>query len=427
MSTIEIKKAIGLNTQPNELDVAPGSLTIAENVEITRDGVIEVARGFEDYSTNLPDFTPEQLFVFDGVAYAHLDDGIWYNAGSGWLRKRGNSGAKSNELYFCTYDSGHIYYTSKHAVFDLNLSTGAISILAGRFNVTGSTNGTGGAARFNDLRGITSDGTNLYVCEVGNDCIRKIVKSTGVVTTFAGTAGATGSTDDIGTAARFLNPVGITNDGTNLYVCDFGNHTVRKIVISSAVVTTLAGTAGATGTTNATGSAARFNNPSGICYTGGNLYVTDYTNETIRAIVASSGAVTTLAGSAGVTGANDATGTSATFSSASDVCTDGTNLYLAEYGNDIVRKIVIATGVVTTLAGTAGSTGSTDAVGTAARFLNPRGITFDGTNLYVSEFGNDTIRKIYPNGYVTTISGVPTLSTPAFSATHADGIVVGPT
>ena len=125
-------------------------------------------------------------------------------------------------------------------------------------------------------------------------------------------------------------------------------------------------------------------------FDGTNLYVTDTLNHRIRKIVISTGAVTTLAGSS--SGNTDATGTSATFNYPKGITTDGTNLYVADQSNHRIRKIVISTGVVTTLAGS--SSGSTDATGTSASFSNPRGITTDGTNLYVADYNNDRIRKI---------------------------------
>ena len=119
-----------------------------------------------------------------------------------------------------------------------------------------------------------------------------------MVTTFAGAAGSSATTDGTGTSARFTKPNGITTDGTNLYVSQH-DHTIRKIVISSGVVTTFAGTAGTLGTTDATGTAARFNNPNAITTDGTNLYVADTSNHTIRKIVISSGVVAKLAGWAG--------------------------------------------------------------------------------------------------------------------------------
>ena len=116
-----------------------------------------------------------------------------------------------------------------------------------------------------------------------NHLIRQIVISTGVVTTVAGT-GSSGSANGTGTSASFNLPQGITTDGTNLYVADQDNHLIRKIVISTGVVTTVAGT-GSSGSANGTGTSASFNGPTGITTDGTNLYLADSLNHLIRKIV----------------------------------------------------------------------------------------------------------------------------------------------
>lgn len=292
-----------------------------------------------------------------------------------------------------------------------------VSTLAGTALVSGSTDGTGAAARFNRPYNITTDGTNMYVTDNVNNTIRKIVISTGVVTTLAGTAGVSGSTDGIGVAAKFNFPTGITTDGTNVFVADSSNNTIRKIVISTGTVTTLAGTAGVTGHADGTGSAATFYGPSGITTDGANLYVSEGLNSLIRQIVISTGTVTTLAGTAGVWGHADGTGSAATFNLPYGITTDGTNLYVADTINATIRKIVISSGVVTTMAGTALSTGYVDATGAAARFNYPNGMATDGTNLYVGECVNHTVRKIVlATGAVTTLAGS------SVTSGHADGV-----
>jgi sugar lactone lactonase YvrE len=168
--------------------------------------------------------------------------------------------------------------------------------------MSGSIDGIGAAARFFNPNDITSDGTNLYVTDSFNNTIRKIVLATGAVTTFAGTSLAFGSKDGIGTAATFTELAGITNDGTNLYVSDTTNKTIRKINIATANVTTLAGKVFALGSADGIGAAASFNIPYGLTSDDTHLYVADIFNNTIRKVVISTAAVTTLAGTAGVNG-----------------------------------------------------------------------------------------------------------------------------
>jgi hypothetical protein len=306
-----------------------------------------------------------------------------------------------------TTDGTHLYITDtvNNTIQQIVISTGAVTTLAGTAGSSGSADGMGATARFNSPQGITTDGTNLFVTDTGNNTIRQIVISTGAVTTLAGTAGSSGSADGVGSAASFNSPEGITTDGTYLYVTDTANNTIRQISISTGIapqwtgdvagrVTTLAGAAGSSGAADGTGTAALFNSPQGITTDGTNLYVTDTANDTVRTIVISTGVVVTIAGPAGSSGAPDGTGTAALFNSPEGITTDGTNLFVTDTGNNTIRQIVISTGAVTTLAGTAGSSGSADGTGSAARFNSPKGITTDGTSLYVTDTANNIIRKI---------------------------------
>lgn len=321
------------------------------------------------------------------------------------------SGDAAGSAYFTnltvTYTAGASTTLMGGAVQNPLTLTGAVTTFAGSAGVSGTTDAIGTAARFNQPVAITTDGTNLYVADSTNQTIRKVVIATGVTTTLAGGVGISGSTDGTGTAARFYAPSDVTTDGANLYVADNGNHTIRKVVIATGVVTTLAGSAGGAGTTDGTGTAARFKFPAGITTDGTHLYVVDTHNHTIRKVVITTGVVTTLAGSAGVSGTTDGTGTAAKFYLPSRITTDGTNLYVTDSWNNSIRKVVIATGVVTMLAGsTTGVAGSTDGTGTAARFDHLIGITMDGTNLYVTEYNNHTIRKVViATGVVTTLAG----------------------
>ena len=278
--------------------------------------------------------------------------------------------------------------------------------LAGSAGSRGSTDATGSAASFNYPYGVAVDTAgNVFVADYSNHTIRKVT-SAGVVTTLAGAAEYTGSTDATGSAARFYRPSSVSVDTAgNVFVADYNNHTIRKVT-SAGVVTTLAGAAGSSGNTNATGSAARFNFPYGVSVdTAGNVYVGDYGNHTIRKVT-SSGVVTTLAGTAGSFGSTDATGSAARFRNPAGVSVDSAgNVFVADTYNHTIRKVTSA-GVVTTLAGTAGSEGGTDATGSAARFRYPRGVSADTAgNVFVADTVNYTIRKVTSAGVVTTEAG----------------------
>jgi DNA-binding beta-propeller fold protein YncE len=284
-----------------------------------------------------------------------------------------------------------------------------VTTIAGTAGVNGSADGVGAAAQFNFPTGITSDGTNLYVTDFSNHTVRKIVIATGEVSTIAGTAGASGSADGTGPEARFNNPYGIATDGTNLYVTDSHNNTIRKIVIATGEVSTIAGTAGTTGNANGTGPAAAFSSPEGITTdkTNTNLYVTDSNNNTIRKIEIATKIVSTIAGS-GAAGSIDATGTAAVFNLPQGITTDGTNLYVADTANSTIRQIVIATAAVTTIAGYPGQVGWLNDFGANARFDYPIGITTDGTNLYVADTAGSWIRQVnIATTYVTGVAGGP--------------------
>lgn len=271
----------------------------------------------------------------------------------------------------------------------------------------GGADGAGGAARFYLPSGVAVDNAgNVYVADSVNLTIRKITPS-GVVTTLAGLSGVPGSVDGTGVAARFASPTGVVVDAAgNVYVADQSNSTIRKIT-PCGVVSTLAGLAGSQGSADGTGQSARFFNPRGVAVdTAGNVYVADQTNSTIRKITPA-GVVSTLAGSAGVTGSADGTGSAARFYDPNGVTVDTAgNVYVADTSNFNIRKITPA-GVVSTLAGLAGSTGSADGTGSAARFFVPYGVAVDGTgNVYVADTYNDTIRKITPAGVVSTLAGL---------------------
>ncbi|WP_082994861.1 MULTISPECIES: NHL domain-containing protein [Aquimarina] len=282
--------------------------------------------------------------------------------------------------------SGNIYVAdyANHRIRKVN-TNGTVTILAG--GSQGYADGTGTAARFNFPYGVAVDGGgNVYVTDRNNYRIRKITPG-GVVTTLAGST--QGYANGTGTAARFNHPTGIVVDGSgNIFVSDWSNHSIRKIT-PTGVVSTFAGLN--EGFADGTGTTARFDNPAGLAVdSSGNIYVADESNSRIRKITPS-GVVSTIAGSND--GYADGTGTSARFFKPTGVAIDGSgNLYVADRINHRIRKITSA-GVVSTLAGSI--RGWADGIGTVAQFNLPSGIVVDGSGtVYVADERNHFLRKI---------------------------------
>jgi sugar lactone lactonase YvrE len=300
-------------------------------------------------------------------------------------------------LYAIACDAaGNLYVTDEGTIRRITPAE-IVLTLAGKANHYGTTDGTGSTARFKSPMGIAADSAgNLYVADSYSNTIRKVTPA-GKVSTLAGkaawfgTIGYPGSADGRGSAARFRNPEGVACDAAgNVYVADMGNATIRKIT-PAGVVTPVAGKAGHHAIVDGTGSTARFYGPDAIVIdSAGNLYVTD--QPTIRKITPA-GVVTTLAGQAGSGGSVDGTGSSAQFLTPQGIaCDPAGNVYVTD--NFTVRKITPA-GVVTTLAGKAGVAGYVNGSGTATRFDVPTGIASDTAgNLYVIDVNNDAIRKI---------------------------------
>ena len=319
--------------------------------------------------------------------------------------------------------AGNVYVadTANHTIREVTPvgTNWVVTTLAGLAGSSGTNDGTNSAAGFNEPAAVAVDSAgNVYVADTANHTIRKVtpVGTNWVVTTLAGLAGSAGSANGTGNAARFHFPFGLTvaTNGT-VYVADSANSTIRKVT-PSGQVTTLAGLAGNPGSSNGTGSAARFSVPYGVTVdTNGNVYVADSGNNTIRKVT-SAGVVTTLAGLAGAqgtSGTNDGTGSAARFNFPASVAVDSAgNLYVADTGNNTIRNVTPAGAnwVVTTLAGLADNAGSTDGTGSAARFYWPAGVAVDTNgNVYVADSANNTIRKVTPvgaNWVVTTLAGV---------------------
>jgi sugar lactone lactonase YvrE len=229
-------------------------------------------------------------------------------------------------------------------------STGVVTTLAGDATARGNVDGNGSAARFNHPVGLAIDSAGiLYVADTFTDTVRKITPG-GAVSTLAGTNALTGSADGSGAAARFNNPSGVAVDANGtVFVADTGNNTIRKIS-ADGTVTTLAGLPGVAGSTDGTGSAAFFSQPTNLAIdSNGNLYVADTGNALIRRVT-SSGTVALLAGVPGIAGLADGVGLDALFDQPHGLVLDGSgNLLVADTGNAALRKIA-SDATVTTLA-----------------------------------------------------------------------------
>ncbi|MDR3417622.1 MAG: NHL repeat-containing protein [Nevskia sp.] len=280
--------------------------------------------------------------------------------------------------------------------------------------------GAGPEARFSNPQGLAFDAKgNLYVADTGDHIIRKVTPS-GQVTTIAGSSGQRGTVDGAGSNARFSLPNAIAVDKQgNLYVADSFNETIRKIS-PDGKVTTIAGMAGQPGITDGIGVNAKFDFPRGLAIDlNGTLFVT--AENAIRKITPD-GVVSTLAGNsahyrpgtkeeADQVGSRDGLGVQARFDSPAGITIDKDgNLYVADEGNDMIRKVT-PDGNVSTIAGAPPNLalrreGSVDGRGLDARFFVPDSVAIDSSrNLYVADRNSHTIRKIAPSGEITTIAG----------------------
>ncbi|MBN9383858.1 MAG: IPT/TIG domain-containing protein [Chitinophagaceae bacterium] len=282
-------------------------------------------------------------------------------------------------------------------------SVNTVSTLAG--STGGFADGQGTAALFNTPRHMVTDAQgNLYVADRYNNRIRKITPN-GMVTTVAGN-GTYGHRDGPAAAAMFEFPEGLAIDAQgNLYTSELNSNSIRKIS-TTGTVTTLAGDT-AHGYADGKGSAARFSGPTDLVADGnGNIFVADVSNSRIR-MITPDGTVTTVAGN-GTYGDNDGSSTTAGFASMGGIIinTQGV-LFVSDYypGNKI--RAIYPSGTVSTMAGDVTS-GYTDGAGVAARFNLPYGLALDvgnSNNIYVADLSNHRIRRIAPDGTVTTLAG----------------------
>lgn len=376
-----VSRPDGLGTHENDLSYEGQPLSVADNVVLNRDGMIERRRGFKDFSSNLPDYRPSQLISGSNGTdrYAIIDNGLWYFDGSNWLRKTGSFGSLGAQ--YCCVESGNVYVTTSTTVVKVDLTTGAKTVIAGRTGVAGTTDGTGDAARFTTLRGIWGDGAgNMYVVDSGASSVRKVTTA-GVATTVA-----------TGLAATMRGIWGDTSG--NLYIADTVNG-IRKV--TTAGVASIFTTGTASGPINIWGDSS---NLYVSCQAGGAVSKVTYPG----AVATANWAVTLTV--LAITG-------------------DASNVYVMSTSGSALYSINKNTAAISTLINPSTFGAMVDGIGNNAQFSSPQGMAIDssGSTIYLCDGNGAALRKIYLNPlYTVTLTG-----SLGGTSTRIDGFITGPT
>jgi len=308
-----------------------------------------------------------------------------------------------------------------------------MSTLAG--NGTASFGGDGGAATVAELSFpadvVLGGSGDLFVVDQGNCVIRKVGAVTGMISTVAGTGGTCDFAGDGGpaTAAELNFPAGAAFDGTgDLIIADQSNCVIRKVHMTTGTISTVAGTGGACGFAGDGGpaAAAELYLPAGVALdVAGNLFIADQDNFVIRRVDATTHQISTVAGTPGISGfaGDGGPATAAELSNTTGVALDGAgNLFIADTGNCVIRKVVAATGAISTVAGIGGACGfAGDGGAAAAAELNvPMGFAFDATGkLFVADSSNERIRRVEATTTTTTQAPATTSTTTTSTSTTA--------
>jgi len=299
--------------------------------------------------------------------------------------------------------------TGPEAVF----APGIISTVAGNGN--GTYNGDGIAATASDISawGVVVDSAgNLYIADTNNQRIRKVSASTGLISTVAGNGTYGYNGDGIAaTSAELANPTGVAVDGAgNIFIADLVNNRIRKVNASTGLISTVAGngTQGYNGDGIAASSAELYGSFGVAVDSAGNLYIADSANSRIRKVSVSSGLISTVAGNG--TGGFNSDGiaaTSAELNGPNGVVVDSSgNIYIADYNR--IRKVSTSTGLISTVAGNGtGGYNSDGIAATNAELYNPIGVAVDSAgNIYIGDASNNRARKVSANtGLISTVAG----------------------
>jgi hypothetical protein len=300
----------------------------------------------------------------------------------------------------------------------VQLTQGGISTYAGTGAIGSS--GDGGAATSATMSGpggvVVASNGDIYFADVGNHTVRKVTAATGVITTFAGN-GSSGFSGDGGpaTSGGLKTPEDLfLTAGGDLYIADSGHNRIRKVTAATGIITTVAGT-GPAGSSGDGGAAtlAKLDTPEGVAVAAnGDIYIGDKGNNKVRKVIAATGIITTYAGTG--TAGYSGDGGLATLAKlnqpyAVDLASNG-DLYIADATNNAIRKVAALTGVITTYAGTgtAGSTGDGGAA-TSARLNAPQSMRLNAAgDLYIADTGNNKVRLVTAAGIISTVAGTGT-------------------
>ena len=347
-------------------------------------------------------------------------------AGNGRHGYAGDGGtATSAELHepqgIALDGSGNVYFSDQfnNRIRKVTVATGIITTIAGTGDTTyGGDGGAAVSAQLHYPAGIALDGLgNVYIADQYSHRIRKITVATGIITTIAGT-GISGFNGDgmTATSAQLSYPAGIALDSSgNIYIADEENNRIRKITVATGMITTIAGY-GIAGFSGDGGGAngAQINFPSGVAVdNSGNVFIADYNNHRIRKVTATTGGIATIAGTgtAGLSG-DGAAATSAQLNYPVGVALDGSeNVYISDAENYRIRKISVATGIITTIAGTTNNLGTFTGDGGAATSATldiPTSIVIDHSgSVYIADHGHERVRKITYTTGVPNVQSLP--------------------
>ena len=372
-----------------------------------------------------------------------LDAVIVTVAGTGFSDYNGDGISATEAHLYAPTDitvdgEGNFYIADMYnnRVRKVTVSTGIISTIAGTEYEYGGYNGDGILATSAQLRyptGVALDGSgNVYIADFSNNRVRKVTVSTGIITTIAGTESYGYNGDGIlATNASLYSPHTVALDGSgNVYIADRSNARVRKVTVSTGIISTIAGTGyhgyngdGILATT------ADVHGPQSVALDGsGNVYIAEIWNNRVRKVTVSTGIISTIAGT-GYGGYNgDSTGeralsdyyngdgilaTSALLNHPLGVAIDESgNVYIVDAFNCRVRKVTVSTGIISTIAGTgSGGYNGDEILGTSAQLNYPAGVALDGSgNVYIADTANNRIRLLKSMSPTSCPSAAPSMT-----------------